>query len=105
MPPYLGLWRGYKEKFEQVAKDAGWRNVQWIEKPAYLTLGVDMRRWAALAWSFLAHPVGGWKQQDEDMWDEAIDVIVAELEKSERHKVEDGLHKIRMDSAIAIVKK
>jgi ubiquinone/menaquinone biosynthesis C-methylase UbiE len=105
MAPFLSKSWYKKEKIEQVIADAGWKDVQIIEKAAWLTLGTDVARWACIAWTFLAGPVGGWQQRDEDKWDEAIKSIVDELNQSEWHKVEDGVHKIRMVADIAIVKK
>jgi hypothetical protein len=49
--------------------------------------------------------VGGWKQRDEDKWEEALDSIVEDLRQSEALQVEDGVHKIRMVVDIAIAKK
>jgi hypothetical protein len=53
----------------------------------------------------LSTPVGGWKQRDEDKWEEALDSIVEDLRQSEALQVEDGVHKIRMVADIAIAKK
>lgn len=105
MAPFLSKSWYKKEKLEQVVKDAAWSKVNFIEKTAWLNLGPDLKRWATIAWTFLAAPVGGWQQRDEDKWDEAIDSIVDDLSKSEWHKVEDGIHKIRMVADIAIVQK
>ena len=105
MAPFLSKSWYKKEKLEQVVKDAAWDNVDFIEKPAWLNLGADLRRWATIAWTFLAAPAGGWQQRDEDRWDEAIDFIVEELSKCEWHKVEGGIHKIRMVADVAIVQK
>ncbi|RMZ66217.1 S-adenosyl-L-methionine-dependent methyltransferase [Pyrenophora seminiperda CCB06] len=105
MAPFLSKSWYKKEKIEQVTKEAGWKDVKFVELDAYLNLGTDMKRWATIAWTFLGTPVGGWKQRDEDKWDEAIDSIIKELEHCEGHKVEDGLHKIRMIADIAKTQK
>ena len=94
-----------KEKIEQVTKDAGWKDVEFVEKAAWLNLGTDRKRWATIAWTFLATPVDGWQQRDEDKWDEAISSIVEELRQGEWHKVENGVHKIRMVADVAITEK
>lgn len=105
MAPFLSKsWYG-KEKIEQVTKDAGWKDVRYVEKAAWLNLGMDLKRWVTIAWTFLATPVGGWQQRDEDKWDEAVDSIVEELRQGQWYKVEDGVHKIRMVSDVAIVQK
>ncbi|KAF2687576.1 hypothetical protein K458DRAFT_476339 [Lentithecium fluviatile CBS 122367] len=101
MAPFLSKGCYKKEKLMQVTTDAGWKDVQFVEKAAWLNLGRDLTCWARLAWIFLATHLGGWQQRDEDKWDEAIDGIVQELEQCEWHKVEDGVHKIRMVAVVA----
>ncbi|EHK98690.1 putative GDSL esterase/lipase [Glarea lozoyensis 74030] len=98
LPPFLSKAWHKKEKLEQVVQEAGWKNVNFLEMDAYLKLGVDLRRWATIAWTFLATPVGGWKQRDEDKWDEALDCIVEELRNSQERKVEGGhcMYKFRV---------
>lgn len=105
MAPFLSKRWYKKEKLSQVLTEAGWNNVQYVEKAAWLELGTDLKRWARIAWTFLATPVGGWQQRDEERWDEAVEGIVGELETSEWHKVEDGVHKIRMVADVAIGRK
>jgi hypothetical protein len=77
-----------------VRDDAGWRDVKLIERDAWLNLGLGLKRWVTISWTFLGTPVGVWQQRDEDTWDQAIDSIVEEQLKSRWHKVEDGIHKI-----------
>ncbi|KAG8161041.1 hypothetical protein KVR01_009305 [Diaporthe batatas] len=105
MAPFLTNSWYKKERLQQVTTDAGWKDVKYVEKTAWLNLGADLKRWATIAWTFLATPVGGWQQRDEDKWDEAIDFIVNELSQSQWHKVEDGIHKIRMVADVAIYQK
>lgn len=105
IPPFLSHSWYKKEKIEQVTTDAGWTDVKYVEKPAWLNLGTDLKRWATIAWSFLATPVGGWRQRDQDKWDEAIESIVKELSQGEWYKFEDGIHKIRMVADVAIYQK
>jgi len=105
MAPFLSKSWYKKEKIEQVTKEAAWKDVKFIELDAYLNLGTDMKRWATIAWTFLGTPVGGWQQRDEDKWDEAVDSIVKELEQCEDHKMEGGIHKIRMVADIATTQK
>lgn len=105
MAPFLSRSWYKKEKLQQVTTDAGWSDVKYVEKTAWLNLGTDLKRWATIAWSVLAGPVGGWQQRDEDKWNEAIDSIVNDLSQSEWHKVENGIHKIRMVADVAIYHK
>lgn len=105
MAPMLSHSWYKKERVEQVVAEAGWKDVQFIEKAAWLNLGTDIARWARIAWTFLAVPVGGWQQRDEEKWDVAIESIVEELSQNEWYKIENGVHKIRMVADIAIVQK
>lgn len=105
MAPYLSMSWYKKEKLEQVLTDAGCKDVKFIQKSGWAVLGTDLRHWVTIAWTFLAAPVGGWQQRDEDKWDEAIDSIVKELVECESHKVENGIHKIRMVADVAIMRK
>lgn len=106
MPPFLSMNWYKKERVEQVMADAGWEDVRYVEKSAWLNLGTDLKRWATIAWTFLATPVGGWQQLDEDKWDEAIDSIAKDLSQEEEwYRVEDGIHQIRMVADVAIMQK
>jgi ubiquinone/menaquinone biosynthesis C-methylase UbiE len=105
MPSFLSNTGYKKERLERVVAEAGWKDVQFIEKAAWLNLGTDIARWARIAWTFLAVPVGGWQQQDEDKWDVAIESIVEELSQLEWYRIENGVHQIRMVADVAIVQK
>jgi ubiquinone/menaquinone biosynthesis C-methylase UbiE len=105
IPPYLSKSWYKKDRIEQVTADAGWSDVKYVEKTAWLRLGPDLKRWATIAWTFLATPKGGWQQLDQDKWEEAIDCIVDELSQGEWHRVEDDVHKIRMVADVAIYQK
>ncbi|KAK7911752.1 hypothetical protein PG985_014233 [Apiospora marii] len=105
MAPFLSTTWYKKEKVQQVTRDAGWTDVEFVEKAAWLDMGTDLKHWVTLAWSFLAMPVGGWKQRDEDKWDEAIDSIVQELLQGPHKVDENGVYKIRMVADVALMKK
>ena len=75
-----------------------------VEKEAWLNLR-DTARWATIAWTFLGTPVGGWKQEDENKWDEAIQEIVKSLKGSEHYREENGQGKLRMIASIIIAEK
>lgn len=104
MAPFLSKGWYKREQLEQVIAK-GWKDVRFVEKTAWLDLGVDMKRWAAIAWTFLATPVGGWQQQDEDRWDDAINFVVEELTKGDWYRVENNVHQIRMVADIVIARK
>ncbi|KAF2249191.1 S-adenosyl-L-methionine-dependent methyltransferase [Trematosphaeria pertusa] len=50
-PRLASAWWYRKEKIEQVVRDAGWRDVRFVRKAAWLSLGVDLKRWATIAWT------------------------------------------------------
>lgn len=54
-------------------------NITCSNKDCYLKIP-DLRRWAQLAWSYLGQLPGGWAQNDEDKWEEAITDIVQGLQ-------------------------
>ncbi|KAK8112662.1 hypothetical protein PG984_013188 [Apiospora sp. TS-2023a] len=107
MPPFLSIPWYRENEVVKDAKAAGWSpdEIEFVEKAEWLNLGADLKRWVTIAWSFLAKPGGGWQQLDEDRWDEAIDYVVQELSQGPWHKVEDGVHKIRMVADVAIMRK
>ncbi|KAI4612564.1 hypothetical protein J4E80_007298 [Alternaria sp. BMP 0032] len=104
MAPFLSKSCCQKEEIERATRAAGWKDVKYVQKEAYLNLGTDLRRWASIAWTFLGTPVGGWQQRDERMWEEALDSIVEELPRNEWSKVEGGVNKIRMVADVAIAR-
>jgi ubiquinone/menaquinone biosynthesis C-methylase UbiE len=102
LPPFLSKSWYKRSRLEELAKDADWADPRFEEMSAWLTLGSDLRRWSTIAWTFLATPVGGWQQRDEDKWEEALDSMVEELSQCEEHVFEDGIHKIRMIADVAV---
>jgi len=107
MPVLLPL-EGFKQEnlkkaLEVGGFDAG--NIKFSEKECFLQIS-DLKRWAQLAWSYLGFLPGGWSQNDEDQWDEAITDIVEQLEKGDEiSKNEKGETVLRMVACIAIAKK
>lgn len=105
LAPFLTKgWYG-KKKLGPVLEKAGWGEVAWLEKPAWLNTGEDLKGWVELMWSLLGNPVGGWTQRDEDSWDDAVAYIIEELKKCDGVKFEDGVWKCKMVASIAIGKK
>ena len=43
----------------------------------------DLKHWCTILWSFLGARGDGWKKEDEEKWDEVIQIIVDSIEKSE----------------------
>ena len=51
----------------------------------------DLKHWCTVLWSFLGARSDGWKKEDEEKWDEVIDIIMAGIEKNESCRKEaDG---------------
>ncbi|KAH6657435.1 S-adenosyl-L-methionine-dependent methyltransferase [Truncatella angustata] len=104
LPPFLAVIDYDTEQFKRILKQAGFENTKFVERSAWLHMA-DPKRWARIAWTFLATPVGGWKQSDEDTWDQAIEIAAEEFQKGDWHVYEDGVHKIRMVATIAVTEK
>ncbi|KAI1109898.1 hypothetical protein F5Y14DRAFT_455565 [Nemania sp. NC0429] len=107
IPPFLrGCWYN-KDKVSQVTKVAGWNteSIEFIEMAEWVPLGTDIKRWVTLAWSFPASPVDGWQWRDEGSWDKAVGFIVKGLLQAPWHKVEYGVHKVRLVVTVAIMQK
>ncbi|KAK6821787.1 hypothetical protein PG995_008501 [Apiospora arundinis] len=112
LAPFLVMPNYKKAEVARDAEAAGWglkneNEVEWTEKAEWVILGADLKRWVTIGWSFFAKPGGeeGWRQRDEDRWDEAVDAVVEELRQGPWHKVEEGVHKIRMVADVAIMRK
>ncbi|KAK8015439.1 hypothetical protein PG990_008735 [Apiospora arundinis] len=112
LAPFLVMPNYKKAEVARDAEAAGWglkneNEIEWTEKAEWVILGADLKRWVTIGWSFFAKPGGeeGWRQRDEDRWDEAVDAVVEELRQGPWHKVEEGVHKIRMVADVAIMRK
>ncbi|KAF2656362.1 S-adenosyl-L-methionine-dependent methyltransferase [Lophiostoma macrostomum CBS 122681] len=77
-PPFL-IDNCPTERLRDILKEAGWQGVEYVTRSGWLSVE-DLREWASLAWSFLGHPPGGWTPKDEEVWDEAIEIIVKGLD-------------------------
>jgi hypothetical protein len=105
MGPFLSKSWYNKERIEQVTKEAGWKDVKFVRKEAYLNLVTDLRPWVSIAWTFLGTPVGRWQQRDEDKWKGVLGLTVDGIGGNEWFRIEDGVSKTRMVADVAIVKK
>lgn len=46
----------------------------------------DLRDWAEKSWAFLGGVAGGWREGDEEKWDQAVDTMVEALMEQEGTK-------------------
>jgi ubiquinone/menaquinone biosynthesis C-methylase UbiE len=104
IPPWLAIVDYDRKKLQTILEEAGHENTKFVERSAWLHMA-DPKRWATIAWTFLATPAGGWQKSDQDMWDETIEIAAEELQKGDWHVFEDGVHKIRMVATIAVTEK
>jgi SAM-dependent methyltransferase len=102
-PPFL-IHSLTSTELKSILVDAGWASVKYEEKVVWLKTN-DLERWVKLAWSFLATPVGGWTETDEEKWDEALKEVIQSLETMEGYEVVDGEHRLKMVAYIAIHEK
>lgn len=104
LPPFLAVVDYDTEQFKNILERAGHEKTQLFERAAWIEMP-DLKRWATIAWSFLSTAEGGWRQSDEDTWDRVIEICADEMQKEDAYVHEDGMHKIRMISTIAVTKK
>ncbi|KAK1243343.1 hypothetical protein MKX07_003971 [Trichoderma sp. CBMAI-0711] len=65
------------------------------QREMFVNIG-DFERHTELVWSMRGMPAGGWTQEDEDKWDEALAIVRREMQKTEGFMtLEDGTTIIR----------
>ncbi|KAF2490148.1 S-adenosyl-L-methionine-dependent methyltransferase [Lophium mytilinum] len=65
----------------------------------------DLRSWAELSWAYLGG-LQGWAQEDEDRWDEAIDMLVEKLKEAVGTTMDkDGVVYMKASQHMLIAKK
>ncbi|KAF2650661.1 S-adenosyl-L-methionine-dependent methyltransferase [Lophiostoma macrostomum CBS 122681] len=87
--------------------EGGFRSsdIQLYEKKTVLLVR-DMDEFANAIWSVIGAPRGGWTQEDEDRWDEALSTYKTTLSEMEGYHIdEDGHITLEGIAQIAIVKK
>ncbi|OAL05252.1 S-adenosyl-L-methionine-dependent methyltransferase [Phaeosphaeriaceae sp. SRC1lsM3a] len=78
-------------QLQKIMKEAGFEESKMrVETSEAWAKTSDLRAWAEKAWAFLGGIPGGWKEDDEERWEEAVDVFVAGLEAAEGTKRVDG---------------
>ncbi|KAF2280353.1 S-adenosyl-L-methionine-dependent methyltransferase [Westerdykella ornata] len=66
---------------ETLLKDAGFKSVYVEQFPAYYPTG-NVKSWAESIWGLIGEPVGGWTQNDEEKWDNAIAEMMESLKNN-----------------------
>jgi SAM-dependent methyltransferase len=91
----------------ELLAEAGFQasDIQLYEKSAVLPVK-DLDEFACAIWSAIGEPPGGWTQEDEDRWDEAITEYKKVLSNKEGFHVDrDGNISLEAIAQIAIVRK
>lgn len=80
-------------------------DIQLFEKSAFLPVR-DLDQFSTAIWTAIGQPVGGWTQEDEDRWDEAVATYKERLQKRTGFQ-RDGNGNITIEAIaqVAIVKK
>jgi ubiquinone/menaquinone biosynthesis C-methylase UbiE len=71
------------QQIQKIMLEAGFKkeNMQVKKSEAWATT-TDLRDWAEKAWAFLAN-LGGWYEEDEGKWSQAVDLFVEKLLEQE----------------------
>ncbi|KAF2281478.1 S-adenosyl-L-methionine-dependent methyltransferase [Westerdykella ornata] len=64
----------------------------------------EYREWVEKSWAYLAG-IGGWKPEDEEKWDEEVDMLAAVLKQAPTTKVEGGKVVLPASQWVAIAEK
>jgi len=98
-------WYGGREIAEAMV-NAGYKEdeVKSVEIRASWAIK-DFEHWAHGAWSYLGEPLDGWKREDEEVWDVAVNKIVEVLKGGDWYYEEDGVGKLRYVGTIVIAQK
>jgi ubiquinone/menaquinone biosynthesis C-methylase UbiE len=77
-------------QIQKIMKEAGFSEEKTrVETSEAWAKTSDLRAWAEKTWAFLAG-IGVWQESDEERWDEAVDLMVEKLKKSQGVKIVDG---------------
>ncbi|ROW03906.1 hypothetical protein VPNG_07268 [Cytospora leucostoma] len=96
--------RGY---IRSLLVEGGFRfeDVQLYEKSAFLPVR-DLDEFAIAIWSSIGQPVGGWTEEDDGKWDEAVAKYKELLTKESGYHVDgDGKITLEATAQIAVVRK
>jgi len=100
-----GEWRD-PSHVKKVLKEAGFTDVYMEQCNSVLAIS-DLRRWSLLAWSFFGGMTsGGWTEEDEGKFQQAVDVIHDAMLKNDGVEADGkGGAKVKMLANVAVAKK
>ncbi|ORY15270.1 S-adenosyl-L-methionine-dependent methyltransferase [Clohesyomyces aquaticus] len=103
-PPPVVNWNDGTQ-LKKVMLEAGFEEGKMrVEKSEAWAKTRDVRRWAELAWAFLGG-MAGWRESDEERWEEGIDMLEKLLKGSEGTKVVDGETWMRASQWVVVAEK
>lgn len=81
-------------------------NIELIKRDVYVTASA-IDRYATMLWSFIGGTTtAGWLESDAEKWDEAVEIVKAEVRKTDGFKeLEDGKFLLKFVANIAIATK
>lgn len=72
-------------------QDGGFKDVSLVQREVFAHTTTDIYHQANMLWSFIGGTTSaGWIPSDEERWDEAIEIIVAELRKTDGYQQLEG---------------
>lgn len=103
----LPTQRAKAETLKEIMRSGGFEEAKIrIETCDIFLTTPDLRIWIAKAWSGLGARADGWWKEDEEKWDEFVDIAVRELETGPNYKkLEGGDVKLRFRANIAVATK
>ena len=108
LPEWDAFERWQKPKFIAGILEAGGfqkATVNIQQREIFVNVG-DFDRHVLLTWSFRGMPSAGWGKEDDERWEEAVEIVKQELQKSEGFQIlEDGSAVMRFVINIATAAK
>lgn len=83
----LPEWNSFEEWSDpafilRIVKAGGFKHASVEQSEMFVNIG-DLDRHAAAVWSMRGMPSVGWTREDEERWDEAVEIVKRELQKTE----------------------
>ncbi|KAH7113829.1 S-adenosyl-L-methionine-dependent methyltransferase [Dendryphion nanum] len=95
-------------QLQKIFREAGFAEEKWrVERSeAWVRVqeGEEFRGWAEKTWAYLGG-IGGWREQDAERWDEAVEILMGKLKEAPGTKNEDGYVKMKASQWVIIAEK